>query len=553
MYLLVISISLSKDLPEEADEDNQNTLSTANTLINDDKKDTMRKQQGLGGFMAVLSNTFKTTVEKVPEDNSDSDSSVTVGPAELELIREKTIDISDHPKHIQLMTKLFILISDLEDPEITFYVLDALKALALSEDCLYETSRKYKKLFLWLQHNHIIENIWRILDSSHSQVALIAVPLLLSSLTLPHGSDILWKIVDEAFNSSEWQVRFAAVEKTTLIFRFLTLYPVKKSQELRSTLSHAFCHLISAMDDNMPQVSQRATIYLGTIHDKAIQTLLWCLECQFDLVPCDRPPILKNLYQLFNSLSDRNIITWEFFANRFESIINEIQETKNMKQEELDSNNQQQHHATNNIKENGKEKFRLRPRSGTESVRSIAQYLKHPYKRTYSAPGGFVHSTKTVGNGRCPEEDRTSEYKRQQSAPLLRQRVSRTGTENNITNINRTASQSGTLNEELDFKDLAVLSLELEDINKETIHLLVFLFMHFLSCTNQTVIPENKNSLAYLTVQRCFHSLYSLIGYDEIQQRFTTMPHKIRYYKSTVILPWSYLLRQTVVGFKRQN
>ena len=50
--------------------------------------------------MAVLSQTFKTTVEKVPEDISDSDSTITVGPAELELIKEKTIDISDHPKHI---------------------------------------------------------------------------------------------------------------------------------------------------------------------------------------------------------------------------------------------------------------------------------------------------------------------------------------------------------------------------------------------------------------------------------------------------------------------
>merc|ERR1712066_770086 len=218
--------------------------------------------------------------------------------------------------------------------------LDALKSLALNEDCLHETSRKYKKLFLWLQHNHIIQNMWRILASSHSQVALIGVPLLLMSLTLPHGSDILWKIIDEEFNSPDWKVRFAAVEKTTLIFRFLSELPVKKSQEVRSTLAHAFCHLISSMDDKMPQVSQRAIIYLGTIHDRAIKNLLWCLECQFDQVDCDRPPILKNLYQLFNSLSDRNILTWEFFANRFESIINEIQETKNMKQEELDSTNQ---------------------------------------------------------------------------------------------------------------------------------------------------------------------------------------------------------------------
>ena len=71
---------------------------------------------------------------------------------------------------IQLMTKLFVLISSLEDPEITFYVLDALKSLAINEDCLYETSRKYKKLFCWLQHNHIIPNIWKILDANHSQV-----------------------------------------------------------------------------------------------------------------------------------------------------------------------------------------------------------------------------------------------------------------------------------------------------------------------------------------------------------------------------------------------
>ena len=41
-------------------------------------------------------------------------------------------------------------------------------------------------------------------------------------------------------------------------------------------------------------------------------------------------------------------------------------------------------------------------------------------------------------------------------------------------------------------------------------------------------IPENKSSPAYLAVQRCFRCLYSLLGYDEVQQRFTTMPSKIR-------------------------
>ena len=159
----------SQDNSEDCDEDGQTTLSTANTLINDDKKDNIKKNPGLGGFMAVLSSTFKTTMEKV-QDDSDSDSTITIGSDEW--TKEEFLDTSDLPKHTQLMTKLFVLISTLDDPEITFYVLDTLKSLALNEDCLYETSRKYKKLFCWLQHNHIMPSLWKILDASHSQVIL---------------------------------------------------------------------------------------------------------------------------------------------------------------------------------------------------------------------------------------------------------------------------------------------------------------------------------------------------------------------------------------------
>ena len=238
-------------------------MSTANTLMPDDKKDV--KKPGLGGFMAVLSSTFKTTVEKV-QDDSDSDSTATVGSEQWP--RDEMGDITDHPKHTQLMTRMFILLSHMDDPEIIYYILDILKSLALNEDCLYETSRKYKKLFYWLQHNHVVPAIWRILDSSHSEVALIAVPLLLTSLTLPHGADIFWGVLDDDFNHEDWAVRFAAVEKATLMFRFLIEAPLKKSQALRSVLSHALCHLISSMDDKLPQVAQRATIYLGTVHDK---------------------------------------------------------------------------------------------------------------------------------------------------------------------------------------------------------------------------------------------------------------------------------------------
>lgn len=50
-----------------------------------------------------------------------------------------------------------------------------------------------------------------------------------------------------------------------------------------------------------------------------------CLETQFDCVIVDRPMVLQSLYQLHNSLSDRKIITWEFFLNRFDTLFIEAQ------------------------------------------------------------------------------------------------------------------------------------------------------------------------------------------------------------------------------------
>ena len=123
------------------------------------------------------------------------------------------------------------------------------------------------------------------------------------------------------------------------------------------------------MEDLTPQVSQQANLFLGTIHDSSIRTLIQCLEYQFDNIPIDRsviyqfheifqriflffhftkkthqnicflvsqkiyilftsiyrPVILKRLYQLFNCLIDRKILTWNFFVSRFEVLINEVQ------------------------------------------------------------------------------------------------------------------------------------------------------------------------------------------------------------------------------------
>lgn len=47
--------------------------------------------------------------------------------------------------------------------------------------------------------------------------------------------------------------------------------PLRTNFILQGSLTNAFCYLISSLDDSNVQVAQRATLYLGTIHDTAIK------------------------------------------------------------------------------------------------------------------------------------------------------------------------------------------------------------------------------------------------------------------------------------------
>ena len=108
----------------------------------------------------------------------------------------------------------------------------------------------------------------------------VAVPLILHALTLPSGAEIFWRMLDDDFTDDDWRVRFAAVEKATLVFRFLEDRPVKKCPAVRTVLAHAFCCVIASMDDIDVHVGQRATLLLGTIHDHAVRNLIHSLEYQ---------------------------------------------------------------------------------------------------------------------------------------------------------------------------------------------------------------------------------------------------------------------------------
>lgn len=53
-------------------------------------------------------------------------------------------------------------------------------------------------------------SLWDMCNSEHSHICQVCVPLLLHCISLPSGSDVFWKVIQEEFHNTDWKVRFVA-------------------------------------------------------------------------------------------------------------------------------------------------------------------------------------------------------------------------------------------------------------------------------------------------------------------------------------------------------
>ncbi|MGH0150872.1 UNVERIFIED_CONTAM: hypothetical protein FKN15_018982 [Acipenser sinensis] len=161
-----------------------------------------------------------------------------------------------------------------EEPDILFNMLNCLKILCLHGECLYTARKDHPHFLAYAQDKMLIPSLWRVLTSEFSQLASLAVPQLLHALSLPHGADIFWGIVNSNFNSKDWKKRFEAVERVAVLCRFLDIASVTKNHLLKYSLAHAFCCFLAAVEDVNPAVATRARLLLDTIKRPALQAAI---------------------------------------------------------------------------------------------------------------------------------------------------------------------------------------------------------------------------------------------------------------------------------------
>lgn len=109
----------------------------------------------------------------------------------------------------------------------------------------------------------------------------------------------------------------------------------------------------------------------------------------------DRPVVLQSVYQLLNSLSDRKILTWDFFLSRFDTLFIEAQVN-------LERSGDLTYLRDLRNSENGSEILTSKISKAREALSSdssgsrkmnktlSASFGKWQYKRTMSAPANIT-------------------------------------------------------------------------------------------------------------------------------------------------------------------
>ncbi|XP_064181316.1 protein unc-79 homolog isoform X3 [Anguilla rostrata] len=416
---------------------------------------------------------------------------------------EKKFSYQQLPVSLKLIYTILQEMAKFDEPDILFNMLNCLKILCLHGECLYLARKDHPQFLAYVQDKMLIPSLWRMLKSEFCQLASLAVPQLLHALSLSHGADIFWGIVDSHFNSKDWKMRFEAVERVAVLCRFLDITSVNKNHLLKYSLAHSFCCFLAAVEDVNPAVATRARLLLDTIKRPALQGLCLCLDFQFDTVVRDRPIILSKLLLLHFLKKDVPALSWEFFVNRFETLSLEAQL-------HLDCNKEFPFPTTitavrtnvANLSDAAMWKIRRArfARNRQKSVRSLRDSVKGPAesKRAFSLP-------ETLSN-RLP----LRLARQEQSAPTLGDMIEKVLPGQNTPE-----------------DDSIIKDLQPEDagIDHQTVHHLIMVLMKFMAKDKSSAEADIGSAKAFNTVKR---HLYVLLGYDQQEGCFMIAPQKMR-------------------------
>ncbi|VDK82206.1 unnamed protein product [Litomosoides sigmodontis] len=233
--------------------------------------------------------------------------------------------LSDLPSQLRLIHSILTNLEMEHEADAHYFMLTIVKFLCLHCESLLNARREHRGYLIWAQENLLIPKLWTLLRSGRSQLAELVIPLIMHCITLPSGEEMFWKVVNSQFTDQRWEERFSAVERSSVLLQLASASPISSNKVIQTSLSCCIAHLIASVDDPSVAVAQQALLSIQHMPSASLKLMCLCLESQFDSSILDRALIITRIQQLTSILPDEEILTWEFFIQRFEELAIESQ------------------------------------------------------------------------------------------------------------------------------------------------------------------------------------------------------------------------------------
>uniref|UniRef100_A0A1I7VUI5 Protein unc-79-like protein n=1 Tax=Loa loa TaxID=7209 RepID=A0A1I7VUI5_LOALO len=233
--------------------------------------------------------------------------------------------LSDLPSQLRLIHSILTNLEMEHEADAHYFMLTTVKFLCLHCESLLNARREHRGYLIWAQENLLIPKLWTLLRSDRSQLAELVIPLIMHCITLPSGEEMFWKVVNSQFIDQRWEERFSAVERSSVLLQLANALPINSNKVIQTSLSCCITHLIASVDDPNVAVAQQALLSIQHMPSASLKLMCLCLESQFDSSILDRALIITRIQQLTSIVPDEEILTWEFFIQRFEGLAIESQ------------------------------------------------------------------------------------------------------------------------------------------------------------------------------------------------------------------------------------
>lgn len=226
-------------------------------------------------------------------------------------LQEKASAMSALPE-LQLMEELLQQLPSEDNSSVVIYILGSINVLCLRGECLRTVAFNDKDLLHRLQTKMILPCLWNLLKSSNSNMAMEIMPIMLHCACLEYGAETICSQFEKDFTSSDWKVRFAAVEKVGLMCQFLTSYIIRHPLK-QSVIVHGITFLVLSTEDVVMTVANKAKSLIQSIKITSLTNIYTYLDEHFKEIPEDRLALLSTYRMLHLYIRKHTPLTLEKF------------------------------------------------------------------------------------------------------------------------------------------------------------------------------------------------------------------------------------------------